>query len=48
MKNEGVRSLLNKGWYIHTMEFYAAVKNNVADKLKNTIDMSKRNSKIFI
>lgn len=42
MKNKGTRSLLNKLWYIHSMEFYAAVKNNVVDTLKkNTIDMSK-------
>ena len=42
MKNKGNRSLLNKLCYIHSMEFYAAVKNNVVDTLKkNTIDMSK-------
>lgn len=48
VKNKGTRSLLHKLWYIHTMEFYAAVKNNVADTLKNTIDMSKWNSTIFM
>lgn len=29
------------------MEFFAAVKNNVAGTLKNTIDKSKWNSKIY-